>query len=161
VADTWVVNASPLILLGKIGCLDILPRLCPRIVIPNGVAWELRQGPADDAARNWVQGDGSQWIEAVEHLDPLVAAWDLGRGESDVLTLCRALSEADAIVDDRAARKCAAALGIRVRGTLAVIVLAKNSGLVAEVKPLLTRLLSEGIRIDPALIQLALELANE
>ena len=160
-SDVWVVNASPLILLGKIGRIDLLLGLCPQVVVPEGVAAEIRFGPVADPARVWIEGPGARMIAPVERVDSLVASWDLGAGESHVLTLCRKLPDAEAILDDRAARNCAMALGVRVRGTVAVIVLAKRKGFIAHVKPLLDSLLDEGIRLDTALVETALRLAGE
>lgn len=160
-SDVWVVNASPLILLGKIGRIDLVSRLAARIVIPQGVAEELRAGPAADPARTWIEGPGAGAVTAVEQTDPLVATWDLGLGESHVLTLCRATPNTEAILDDRAARNCAAALGIPVRGTLALIALAKRRGVIAEARPLFDALQDQGIRVDAAVIETALRLAGE
>jgi predicted nucleic acid-binding protein len=97
----------------------------------------------------------------VERVDPLVAAWDLGLGESHVLTLCRTLPDTEGILDDRAARNCAAVLGVHVRGTVALIVLAKRRGLIALARPVMDALLEQGIHLDPALIEAALRLADE
>ena len=160
-SDVWIVNSSPPILLGKIGRLDLLFRLAPRVLVPEGVAVELRAGPMADVARIWIEGDGAQAVTPVQRIDPLVAAWDLGLGESHVLTLCQTSPDAEAILDDRAARICASALGVRVRGTLSLIVLAKRRGVIAQAKPLLNAFLDQGIRIDAALVKAALRLAGE
>ena len=160
-SDVWVVNASPLILLGRIGRIDLLVQLAPRVVVPAGVVSELREGPSDDAARTWVEGLGIGFVADVARVDPLVASWDLGLGESHVLTLCRVLHQAQAILDDRAARNCAASLGLACRGTLGILLLAKRKGLVTQVRPLLDALLSQGLRLENRLIVAALRLANE
>jgi predicted nucleic acid-binding protein len=39
--SVWVVNASPLILLGKIARLSLLAELSERVVIPHEVALEI------------------------------------------------------------------------------------------------------------------------
>ena len=41
----WVVNASPLILLGKIGQIGLLSALAGRIAVPQAVAEEIGAGP--------------------------------------------------------------------------------------------------------------------
>jgi predicted nucleic acid-binding protein len=161
VSEVWIVNASPLILLGKVGRIDLISRLGARIAVPQGVAEELRAGPAADPARAWIEGPGAESVASVQRTDPLVATWDLGLGESHVLTLCRMTPDAEAILDDRAARNCAAALGIPVRGTLALIALAKRRGVIAEARPLFDALRNQGIRVDDALIEAALRLAGE
>jgi hypothetical protein len=43
--DVWVVNASPLISLEKIGCLGLLARLAKEILLPSAVVAEVAAGP--------------------------------------------------------------------------------------------------------------------
>jgi predicted nucleic acid-binding protein len=50
-AEQWVVNASPLITLSKVGQLELLQADNRRLVIPEAVRAEVLQGPADDPAR--------------------------------------------------------------------------------------------------------------
>ena len=157
----WVVDASPLILLGKIGRIDLLPRLCPELVVPGAVVEELDRGPSADAARRWVHEAGSRFVQAVADLSPQVVAWDLGLGETEVLSLCHGQADREAVLDDRLARNCAAALGVAVRGTFAVVVLAKKAGLIQAVRPFIAQLVEEGIRVDPSVIARALSLAGE
>lgn len=85
----------------------------------------------------------------------------MGRGETDVISWAYLNPGYEAILDDRLARNCAASLGIPVRGTVGVILLAKQEGLLSEVKPLLSRLMESGFRIGPELLQEAYELAEE
>jgi predicted nucleic acid-binding protein len=40
-SDRWVINASPLIVFGKIGQLDLFIRLAEEIVVPQAVADEI------------------------------------------------------------------------------------------------------------------------
>lgn len=42
----WIVNASPLILLGKINRLELLAALPPSFSIPHAVSLEILSGPA-------------------------------------------------------------------------------------------------------------------
>ncbi len=46
--EAWVVNASPLILFSRIGRLDLIERLAPRILIPNAGIDEVRDGRGKD-----------------------------------------------------------------------------------------------------------------
>ncbi len=41
-AETWICNASPLILLGKIDRLLWLPDMCDQVIIPQAVTAEVR-----------------------------------------------------------------------------------------------------------------------
>lgn len=70
-------------------------------------------------------------------------------------------SGAEAIVDDRAARNCAAALGVQVRGTLAVVVLAKQAGILPAAGPIIAELRRAGLFLADDVVRRALELAGE
>ena len=83
---TWVVNASPLILLGKIGQLSLLPALAERVMVPRAVADEIAAGPPDDAALLWLHSSGREWIGDASILDPRIMTWDLGAGETAVIS---------------------------------------------------------------------------
>jgi predicted nucleic acid-binding protein len=48
VSERWVVNASPLIALGRIGRLDLLAALADEVVIPEDVVSEVERGPSVD-----------------------------------------------------------------------------------------------------------------
>jgi predicted nucleic acid-binding protein len=157
----WVVNASPVILLGKVGHLDLLELLCAQMTIPASVVSEVCAVPYQDAGQDWLRGRAQAYVHDVGSIDPLIRTWDLGIGESKVLTWARDHSGYEAILDDRAARNCALALGIPVRGTLGVILLAKREGLLSHVRPVFARLQEAGLRIAPAVLNTALGLAGE
>jgi predicted nucleic acid-binding protein len=88
--SVWVVNASPLILLGKIARLSLLAELSERVVIPHEVALEIDAGPVTDPARLWLAALGRSLVTLPESFDLRVVAWDLGKGETAVI--CQALS---------------------------------------------------------------------
>lgn len=159
--ERWVVNASPLILLGKIGHLTLLPKLCAELVIPTGVAAEVRKGGADDVASLWLDVSARTNILDASVVPPLVTAWDLGAGESEVLAWALAHRNFVAILDDRVARRCAQVLQIPVRGTLGIIVLAKTQGHISSANPLLDALIAAGMRVSPEVRAEALMLAGE
>lgn len=114
----WVVNASPLITLGKISRIDILTKLCDELIIPEGVAKEVLAGPFDDNSRKWLVNKGDVYIKKGISIELKVAAWDIGLGESEVISFCYAHQVYKAVVDDLAARKCAAAFNINCLGNL-------------------------------------------
>jgi predicted nucleic acid-binding protein len=156
----WVVNSSPLILLGKIGGLAWLPKLADELLIPTGVAVEIQAG-TDDPARRWLLQDGLVHVRDVRSIPPLISAWDLGRGETEVLAYAWTHHDYSAVLDDRAARQCALALQIPLRGTLGVALLAKQAGLISQFAPVIKALQHAGLRITPQIIAQALRLANE
>jgi len=156
-----VVNSSPLILLGRIERLSLLQELCTELVIPAAVAAEIRAGSQVDVAQNWLYDEGATYLHTLEKPDEIVAAWDLGAGESEVLAWARNHAGYEAIVDDRAARDCAYALRIPRRGTLGVILLAKKEGLIPRAVPLFHELRSVGWRIHPEVLEMGCKLAGE
>jgi predicted nucleic acid-binding protein len=161
VSNKWVVNASPLILLAKIGQIDLLSRLTENFVVPASVVRELSDGPADDPARQWLVGVGSQRKVADLAPDQLIVTWDLGAGETAVLTWALQRPGFEGIIDDRAARRCAAVHGIPFRGTLGVILAARQRNLITAAKPICDDLVRAGLLIDQALIRRALDLVGE
>lgn len=157
----WVVNASPLIVLANVDRVSLLRVLCADLIVPTAVADEIRAGSKRDNAQSWLEERGHSHIRPINDIDPVVSAWDLGAGESQVLTWARRNLEYEAILDDRAARNCAITLGIPVRGTLGVVLLAKRKGLIPYVRPVFDELVGVGLRIAPGVLSRALELADE
>ena len=146
-SDLWVVNASPLIVLGKIGQLELLHQLPKEVVVPIAVANEIKAGPANDAAKIGVEAGMFQLVETQEPT-PELAAWDLGAGETAVISYALEHPTWTAILDDGAARKCAVSFDIRVKGSLAIVILAKRRGLISSAKQTLRAMQEVGWRLD-------------
>jgi predicted nucleic acid-binding protein len=157
VAERWVVNASPLIALGKIGRLDLLVALADELVVPEAVAAEVRRFTDEAGA---VLGDPAYRIANVDP-DPIVMQWGLGEGETAVLSLAKRSGSHTAVVDDLAARRCASAVGIATRGTLGVILLARSRGIIPSVEGVLRQLHGAGLYLSPRLLADVLALAGE
>jgi predicted nucleic acid-binding protein len=157
----WVVNASPLIVLARINHLFLLQHLAEEIVVPAGVAKEIARGLEDDPARQWLQAHGQGLVREVQVVPPVIIAWNLGLGESEVLAWAYQNLGYEAVLDDRAARNCALSLNIPVRGTISLILLAKKAGHLKEVTSVLHQFEKAGFRIDPTVISTAKKLAGE
>ena len=160
-AENPVVNASPLIYLSRAGLLDILQIISPEIVVPQTVAMEiLRRGAADITAQAIRQ---NTWLKVSSTLavPPEITAWSLGAGESAVLSWALANKNTEAIIDDLAARRCAAALQIPVRGTLGIILTAKRRGEISAARPLLEKLRQNGMYLSDKVLNKALLLIGE
>ncbi|PSN18162.1 DUF3368 domain-containing protein [filamentous cyanobacterium CCP5] len=156
----WVVNASPIITLAKIGQIGLLSQLCDEMVIPQGVVEEVQQGNYDDAALSWIRSEGQAFIESKSDIDPLVAAWDLGSGESHVLSWAIRYPAYEAILDDRAARRAAKSLQVPIRGTLSIIVLAEREGYIASAEIELAKLVESGFRVGAKVLAKVLGLSR-
>lgn len=157
----WVVNASPLIILGKLSLLHLLPELAETLIVPAAVAEEVSQGPEADQARTWISGTGSRFVRDASPIEPVVAGWDLGAGETHVLSWAVRGRGFEVILDDLASRKCAASLAIPVRGTLGVLLTAKKDGRLAHLQPFLDQAVGAGLHISPEVLVAVRRLAGE
>lgn len=147
------MDASPLILLGKAGQLDWLP-LMGTIIIPESVAEEITAGALDDPARIWLSSrDGKQFIKPDSSISEEILAWDLGRGENAVIACALAIPGAEAVIDDAAARRSAMVFGIRLRGSLSRIALAKKRGHISASRPVFGKMRAVGLYVSQALIE--------
>lgn len=160
-AEPAVANASPLIFLARGGHLDLLQLTGDRILVPTPVALEIRRRGSQDVTARAL--DGTRWLEVVEPppVPAVIHAWDLGLGESAVLAWAHAHPSCEAIVDDLAARRCAATLGIPVRGTLGLVLLAKKRGRIPLARPVLEALRQAGMYLSDRVVNDALVLVGE
>jgi len=156
-----ICNTSPLRYLHQLGLLHLLPALTERVIVPPAVAEELTAGRArgvdlpDLQALDWV----TIRHPVSEAALPLVN--DLGPGETEVLALALESADAIVIIDDALARQVAETLGIRLIGTLGVLLDAKRAGLVPAVAPLLDQLQALRFRLASHTRAAVLELAGE
>ncbi|MGI8642343.1 MAG: DUF3368 domain-containing protein [Pyrinomonadaceae bacterium] len=160
-AENPVINASPIIYLSRSGLLDLLQIISPEIVVPEAVAAEILQRGTGDITAQAIRQ--TNWLKVVPTpiIQPKILAWSLGAGESSVLAWALANTETEAIIDDLAARRCAAALRIPVRGTLGLILTAKNRGEIPAARPLLEKLRQNGMYLSDKVLNQALFLVGE
>jgi predicted nucleic acid-binding protein len=147
---TAVLNASPVIILARAGFLELVPKLVSSPVIPRAVATEIKAGRAEDPAFRFLASPS--WLTVVDltpALSPL-AIWRLGQGETEVLEYARRNPGVVAVLDDKAARRSAAALNIPVVGTLGLLLAAKQSGLLASLQAAVDRVRNCGLFVDDA-----------
>lgn len=156
-----IINSSPLIVLFKSKQADLLPQLFEEILVPESVWDEITKTSQNDAAAQ--QLPTVSWIQRVQGIiiAPEVAAWDLGAGESSVLSFSLNYPNYAAIVDDRAAKKCAQSLGIITLGTGSILLLAKRRGLIDAVTPRLEALKNTGLWLSDRIFNLIKQQAGE
>jgi len=157
VADI-VSDASPLIILAKAGLLDLLPRLFRDILVPTAVLTEIERGPDDDPMRRLL--GRIPWLRTVRLDPPLspLGCWQLGRGESEVIEYARTNPGLLVLLDDRAARRAALALHLKVHGSLSILAQAAKSGLIPSFRSGAETLIRVGLHVSSTLIE---EVENE
>lgn len=160
-ADAAVVNASPLIFLSKAGLIDLLRVVSPQVMVPEPVALEIgRRGPDDVTAMALAD---TPWLISVPvtTVPPLIQSWDLGAGESAVLAYALENHGMVAIIDDGAGRRCAEVLGVPLSGTLGLVLLAKQRGMIPSARQVIATLKQHGMFLSEKTIVQALALVGE
>lgn len=153
-----VSDSGPLICLGRLDLLRLLPAVFAQVHVPGPVLLECTaRAQSPDALRitsavdqGWLLPCGPQ---------PLVEG-PLGRGERAAMARALAIG-AGLLTDDQEARAYAESLQLVVVGTLGVLVRSKRLGLVPAVAPLIEHLRAGGQRFGQAVVQQTLSAAGE
>ena len=156
-----ISDTSPLQYLDQIGLLHILPALAGHIIVPEAVVEELAQGRAaelslpDPTVIEWMS------IRRPVGTSALGIITDLGPGETQTLLLALESQDPLVILDDALARRIAQTRGIRVIGTLGVLLEAKRAAYVPLIRPYLDQLDTLRFRLDPRTREAVLKMARE
>lgn len=144
-----VSNSAPLISLSAIGKLSLLKTLWGKVYIPNGVYKEVvdfgEGRPGEQEVRN------ATWIESKEVNDRLAVELlidEFDEGESEAIVLAKELNADCVLIDERPACKKLFYLGLSKIGTLGILLLAKEEGLIEEIKKHIDELKSKGFRVS-------------
>lgn len=156
-----VTDASPLIYLARADGLWLAQVIAPTILVPRAVAEELEAKGQNDVAVQALRG--TPWLQIVEPVPPPpeTRRWDLGRGEAAVLAWAHSHPGTLAILDDAQARRCAKSLQVPLIGTLGIVLRARSAGLIPAARPVLKRLVAQGMYLSGEVIEKALALAEE
>lgn len=122
-----VADTSPFVVLVQIAHIDVLPRLFGEVFVPPQVTAELRAAQRAKAVRDFIDAPPS-WLHerapsSIENMPALHA------GELAAISLARELRADLLLVDESCARRAALSRGIPIAGTIGVLELAANRGL--------------------------------
>ena len=156
-----ICNTSALQYLHQIDRLDLLPALFGQVHIPYAVAVELAEGKRQNISLPTLEDLSWVTIRPVRDRTLLPLVTNLGDGEKEVLALGLEATDALLVLDDRNARRYAIAAGLEVTGTLGLLMLAKERGLIDSIRPALDRLQELQFRLSAATRQMVLNLAGE
>ncbi len=157
-----VSDTSLLLYLGRLGHLHLMPSLFAQVYIPEPVILELDVGRL--LRSDTVNPRYLEWATIVEVPDRQIDALPpnrLGLGERAVIAYALAGPDRVAGLDDARARSFAEGLGLRVVGTIGILLLAKRRRLIPAVQPLLDAAWACGFYLDAELYSVALQLAGE
>lgn len=144
-----VIDSTCLIALERIGYLDLLPALFDTLAAPPAVEREF------GSTLDWLQ------IRAPANaglLRDLSMSMDEGESEAIALAVER---KAPIILDDKQARAEARRLGLRVTGTLRILLEAKKARLIGNVTQLIDALETSGFYLSADLKDQVLSMAGE
>ncbi len=135
-----LVDAGPLIALGKLNRLHLLAELYAGAQVPRAVYQEaviegsIRDAPDSFSIRLFLKHHGFPILDASEKvLQGYVPPSTLGPGERQLLALAQSFPAGEVLVllDDELARTEARRLGLPVKGTVGVLVQAFRAGLLS------------------------------
>lgn len=145
-----VSDTSCLILLSKIGELELLEKVFGKITITEAVKSEFK-----DPLPEWITiiNPSSNLHKGLEFiLDP---------GEASSIGLAVELKDCLLIIDESKGRKISRELGVNVTGTLGVLLTAKQKGIITSLKPIIIKINTTNFRLSENLIGEVLFMANE
>jgi uncharacterized protein len=157
-----VSNASPLIILAKLGLFDLPQRLFSSLVIAAEVWHEVAiQGAGLPGAVELQQALQAGWVtvQPVANVGQLTiwqSQFALGTGELATIQLAKELAAAFALIDERRARLLAKAEVVSVLGTVGLLELAYRRGEIADLRQVYQTLLRQGARINRKILNQSL-----
>jgi predicted nucleic acid-binding protein len=155
-----IADASPLMMLARSGLIDVLRVLAGKVIVPEAVWNECIGGGARPGATAILSARQAGHIEvradAVLNA-PLPA---LGAGEVSAIALAMELG-CPVLMDERLGRRVASLHGVRVIGSAAILIAAKERGLIPAVKPVLLDWRAAGYFLSEALLRAVLQRAGE
>jgi uncharacterized protein len=146
-----VTNAGPLIYLSVLGRLALLRDLFSEVLLPEAVYEEVvLHGHGLPGANETKAAVDDGWLRrvAVQNqslVDALLGELDVG--EAEAIALARESGLRRLLMDDRKGRAKALLMGLKVTGTIGVVLLARSSGIDVDLKRDLDLLIEHNFRI--------------
>ena len=148
---TIVSDTSCLILLDKIKQLDLLKALFGKITVTQLVADEFGKKLPD-----FIQIENPQNLTYQKILESFV---DIG--EASVLALAIEKKECLLIIDDNKGRREAKQLDLTFTGTIGILIIAREKGLIKSLSEILEKIKKTDFRISESIINDAKRRCNE
>ncbi|MDZ7761974.1 MAG: DUF3368 domain-containing protein [Desulfovermiculus sp.] len=159
-----VADSSVLISLSTIGQLEIIRTRFPDGICLAPAVWrevveQGRERPGAEEVRT------ATWVKRLEIKDQLFAQYlqvGLDSGEAESIVLAREKSANLILLDERDARGVAMSLGVQVLGTIGLLIWAKRTGHVENLRELLDKLQdTANFRVSKSLYVFALHQVGE
>ncbi len=146
-----ITDTSCLIVLSRIGALDLLHRLYRTVIVTDVIAAEY-----GEPLPEWME---VRRVANIAYQRLLEASLDAG--EASAIALAIETGDVLLVVDDLKARREAARLNIPMTGTLGILFKAKENGIIPEIAPLIAAMEQAGFRVAPAIVDELLRKSRE
>ncbi len=145
-----VVDTSALIALSNISRLDLLRKLFAEVIVPRAVAEEY-----GEPLPEWIRVLDVKNKQMVQILLELIH-----RGEAEAVALAIEV-KGIIILDDKKAQSIARRLGLKVMGTVGILLLAKKQGLINNIEVEISKLLETSFYLSQEVVAKVLEEARK
>lgn len=152
-----VSDTTPLNYLILLGHIEVLPQLFGKLLIPPAVIREMQHAKAPRVVSDWAICL-PDWVEVRAPLKDM--SLQLGAGESEAISLALESPGSAILVDDRKARIEAEMRGIPAIGTIAILDLADEAGLL-DFEMTIPRLQATNFHIEDTFLATALTKVRE
>jgi len=137
-----VSNATPIITLSSIGKIDILKHFFEKVYIPQAVYDEIKSKKAYGYQE--IEDDFFEVITIEDSFAQDILLNDLDLGEAQTIVLAKELNADIVLIDETIGYNLARSQKLNVKRTLSFLIVAKERGLIEEVKPLLDEMIENG-----------------
>ncbi|WP_341327755.1 DUF3368 domain-containing protein [Methylotuvimicrobium sp. KM2] len=154
-----VADCSALIALSTCDRLALLDQIFGQVVVPEGVYNEATEPNKKQASQLTTYLKDK--IRKVDMQNYVFLDGFADAGETEAMILYKQISADKLLIDDRRGRNIATLNQIETIGSLGVLLVAKQRGLIDQIASLLRQLDQSDIYLSKQLISTVLELANE
>ena len=150
-SKTIISDTSCFIILSKIGELELLQQLFGNVVTTPEIVAEF-----GEILPNWIEV-----ISVQDKYKKQLFELQVDSGEASAMALALEIENSLLIMDDYKARRLAQTLNIGYTGTIGIIILAKQKGIINSIKPILAKIKETNFHISADLELQALIQAKE
>lgn len=154
-----VADSSALIALSLCNAVHLLDQLFEKVIVPQAVFDEITKEHKRESVElsNYLKGK----IESVDIDDYVITDFLVVKGELEAVAVYKKLRADKFLVDDKRARKLAQLNGLNTIGSLGVLLIVKEKGLIDRIKPYVEEIVNSDIYIKKDVIDYVLSLAGE
>ena len=159
-----IINASPLIIFGKLNKIGILKKIYANIEITKGIYQEvvvngIKKNSKDAfIIKEYIDNKEINVIDLAEKFigkaEKIQVIYNIDIGEAETIALALQLNKKEVVIDEISAREAAKAFGIKPIGTLRVLLMAYKNDLISkiEIKELINEMENSKYRFSPKVL---------